>query len=85
MAGPVRRRNSLLPWWIGFAIILAAVVYVAYQFICDECSVPTIVPILVVGVIPVIYLGLMYLTFKSEEDYEKHKDDGEYDPRSGRG
>jgi len=26
-----RQRNPLLPWWIGIAIIVAAVMYVAYR------------------------------------------------------
>ena len=68
-----RRRNPLLPWWIGLVIIVAAVVYVGYQFSSLECG-PIAAGLLafgVLGVIPAVYLALMYLTFKSEAESER--------------
>jgi len=81
MAAPARRRNSLLPWWIGLGIIIAAVIYVGYRFSCTDCGPNAgFLSFLVLGVIPVVYLGLMYLTFKSEDETER-RDESKYDPR----
>jgi hypothetical protein len=86
MAKVTRRRNPYLPWWIGFAIILAAVIYVGYRFMCEDCGAPAISQILVLGVIPIIYLVLMYMTFQSQAQAEEEDRRGHsYDPRSGRG
>lgn len=60
------RRNPLLPWIIGLIIIIAADVYVAYLFIATACAAPIFAQFLVVVVVPVVYLFLMYLTFKSQ-------------------
>lgn len=70
--GPARRRNPMLPWWIGLAIILAAVVYVGYQFTTLDCGPVTagLLAFIVLGVIPVVYLALMYLTLKSQYESE---------------
>ena len=56
----------MLPWWIGFAVILAAVAYTAYRFACLECAPAGTLEFIVLA----IYLGLMYLTFKSQADSE---------------
>ena len=67
-----QRRNPMLPWWIGLAIILVAVVYVGYQFTMLECG-PVTAGFLafgVLGVIPAVYLTLMYLTLKSQSESE---------------
>jgi hypothetical protein len=63
-------RNPLLPWWIGLAIILAAVIYVGYQFTTLECGAGTagFLAFIVLGVVPAVYLSLMYLTLKSESE-----------------
>jgi hypothetical protein len=53
-----------MPWWIGLVIITAAVAYA-------DCAVPAISEFLVLGVIPLIYLTLMYLTFKSQAESER--------------
>jgi hypothetical protein len=66
MNGTVRR-NRLLPWYIGIAVVLAAVIYVGYQMFGLGCPAPTIVELIVLIIIPVVYLGLMYLTFVSQE------------------
>ena len=63
----VAKRNRLAPWYIGIAIILAAVAYVAYQMFYVGCPAPTFVELGVLLVIPVVYLALMYLTFVSQE------------------
>lgn len=67
-------RNPLLPWWIGLAIIAAAVVYVGYQFTTLDCG-PAMaggLAFFVLGVIPVVYLALMYVTLKSQA-YDERK------------
>jgi hypothetical protein len=69
---PSHRRNPLLPWWIGLVIIAAAVGYVAYRFSCADCGeFGGLLEFLVLGVVPVVYLILMYLTFRSQADAEK--------------
>ena len=76
MAGAsTNQRNPLLPWWIGLAIIAVAVVYIGYRFanLASECG-PVAAGLLafgVLGVIPAVYLALMYLTFKSQADSER--------------
>ncbi len=65
-------RNYLLPWWIGLAIIAAAVAYIAYRFSCMECGHPGgVAEFMVLGIIPIVYLALMYLTLKSQADSER--------------
>jgi len=68
-----RQRNPLLPWWIGIAIIVAAVMYVAYQFTRLDCGSGTagFLAFVVLAVVPAVYLVLMYLTFKSEAESER--------------
>jgi hypothetical protein len=62
----------MLPWWIGLAIILAAVLYVGYQFTTLDCgpAMAGVLAFIVLGVIPVVYLALMYLTLKSQSESE---------------
>ena len=60
-------RNRLMPWYIGLAIILAAVIYVGYQMFYVGCPAPLGVELIVLAVIPAVYLGLMYLTFVSQK------------------
>ena len=61
------RRNRLLPWFIGLIVVAFAVAYVGYQMFFVGCPAPTFVELIVLLVIPVVYLGLMYLTFVSQE------------------
>ena len=56
-------RNPLLAWWIGLLIIAAVVIYFAYRFSCME--------FIVLGIVPVVYLALMYLTLKNQANAEK--------------
>jgi hypothetical protein len=61
------RRNRLLPWYIGIAIILLAEIFVAYQMFVVGCPAPVLLELALLTVIPVVYLTLMYLTFTSQE------------------
>jgi hypothetical protein len=72
MAPRSTTRNPLLPWWIGLAIILVAVIYVGYQFTRLECGAGTaaFLAFVVLGVVPAVYLSLMYLTLKSQSESE---------------
>ncbi len=73
MAARSKTANPLLPWWIGLAIILAAVFYVGYQFTTLECGAGTagFLAFIVLGVVPAVYLSLMYLTLKSQAERER--------------
>jgi hypothetical protein len=62
-----RKRNRLLPWYVGFAVILATVIFVGYRMWAGNCPAPTFVEVGVLAVIPAVYLVLMYLTFVSQE------------------
>ena len=61
------KRNPLLPWLISLPIVLAGVAYVGYRFSTLDCAVPAVSEFLVLGILPLIYLILMYLTFKSQD------------------
>ena len=61
------RRNRLLPWYIGIAIIIAAEIIVGYQMFYVGCPAPVLLEVAMLIVIPVVYLVLMYLTFVSQE------------------
>ena len=67
MAQSPHQRNRLTPWYIGAAIILASVIYVGFQMSATSCPAPTGIEIGVLIIIPVVYLVLMYLTFKSQD------------------
>ena len=58
----IMRRNRLTPWYIGIAIVLVAVFYVGYQMYATRCAIPPPLVFIVLVIIPVVYLGLMYLT-----------------------
>jgi hypothetical protein len=61
------RRNRLLPWYIGIAIIVAAEIVVGYQMFYVGCPAPVLLELAMLIVIPAVYLVLMYLTFVSQE------------------
>ena len=65
--------TPLLPWWIGLAIILGAVIYVGYLFTTLECGAGTaaVLAFIVLGAVPAVYLSLMYLTLKSQSESER--------------
>jgi Na+-transporting methylmalonyl-CoA/oxaloacetate decarboxylase beta subunit len=71
MANETRNRNPLLAWWIGLGIILAVIAYAAYRFACLECSPAGFLEFMILGIVPAVYLVLMYLTLKSQADREK--------------
>jgi len=60
------KRSKLLSWYIGAAIILAGVMYLAEELIATPA--PTLLEFGVLVVIPSVYLTLMYLTLKSRPD-----------------
>jgi uncharacterized membrane protein len=63
----IARRNRLLPWYMGIAVILLAVAYIGYQMFATACPASPVVELIVLLVIPVVYLALMYLTLVSHE------------------
>ena len=62
-----RKRNVLLPWFIGIVIVALTDLWVVYRMFATHCPAPGIVEAIVVIIIPVVYLGLMYLTLKSQD------------------
>jgi len=62
-----RKRNVLLPWFIGIVIVLLVDGWIAYRMFATACPAPGIVEMIIVIVLPAVYLGLMYLTFKSQD------------------
>ena len=63
----VIKRNRLLPWYIGIAIVLLGEIYIAYEMFYVGCPAPVLLELAMLVVIPVVYLVLMYLTFVSQE------------------
>ncbi|RIA55723.1 hypothetical protein [Dichotomicrobium thermohalophilum] len=66
MAETTPKRNRLTPWFIGLAIVLAAVIFIGYRWTATECPAPTFIEFGVLVILPVIYLVLMYLTLSSQ-------------------
>jgi len=62
-----RKRNRLLPWFIGLAIVLVVIGYAGYQMVATSCPVTPPIVLMVLGVVPFVYLALMYLAFTSQE------------------
>jgi hypothetical protein len=63
----IARRNRLLPWYVGIAIVAAAEIIVGYQMFYVGCPAPVLLELAMLVVIPLVYLVLMYLTFVSQE------------------
>lgn len=63
----VNRRNRLLSWWIGLMIIVGAVVYVGWYMYSVQCSITPFGVFAVLGVVPAVYLTLMYLALISQD------------------
>ena len=61
------KRNPLLPWFIGLAINLVAVVIVGIWMFESKCDAPGYLQFGVLVVIPAVYMTLAYLTFKSQD------------------
>lgn len=66
MAG-VTRRNRLMPWMIGLVVIVAAAVSAAWMLLSNGCAVPAPTLFIALGIMPAVYLVLMYLTLTSQE------------------
>jgi len=60
------KRNPLRSWYIGLVVIVICVGVVAWQMYATECCAPPFAIAIVLVAIPVIYLTLMYLAFKSQ-------------------
>ncbi|MDP2781575.1 hypothetical protein [Devosia sp.] len=74
MEKSIQRRNPMLPWWIGFVIIMAVVIYAGYRFSCLDCGAASIFPeFLVLAVVPAVYLSLMYLLFRYQAEDEAQR------------
>lgn len=71
MANGTTSRNPMTAWWIGLVVILAAVAYAGYRFACMECAPAGFLEFMILGIVPVVYLVLMYLTLKSQADSER--------------
>ncbi|MCC7427355.1 MAG: hypothetical protein IT557_10640 [Alphaproteobacteria bacterium] len=61
------KRNRLTPWYVGLAVILAAVAFIGYRMWAGNCPAPTILEAGVLILVPGVYLVLMYLTLTSQE------------------
>jgi hypothetical protein len=61
------RRNRLLPWFIGIAIVVLGELYVAYEMFFRGSAAPSMPEVAVLIIIPAVYLTLMYLTFISQD------------------
>lgn len=66
MAAPARR-NKLYPWYLGFLIIAAAVLFIGYRMYAGSCPAPGIIELGVLIVVPAVYLVLMYMTLTSDD------------------
>ena len=68
-----RARNPLTPWWIGLAVNIVAVIYAGYRFSRLECGPPSIfLLVIILGVMPGVYLALMYVTLKDQARSERN-------------
>ncbi len=67
MAEDGTTRNRLTPWYIGLAVVLAAVIFIGYRMMATDCPAPGFVEFGVLVILPVIYLVLMYLTLSSQD------------------
>jgi len=61
------KRNRLMPWVIGLVIIVAAVAWAAWTLLSNGCAVPAPTLFIALGVMPAVYIVLMYLTLTSQE------------------
>ncbi len=68
MSDTPARRNRLTPWLIGLGVILAALAYAGWEIVSGGCgATPAATLVIALVVMPVVYLGLMYLTLSSQE------------------
>lgn len=61
------RRNPLLPWYIGIAVIAIFEAFIIWREWSCVCQMRGIEIFLVLIALPIIYLFLMWLTFRSQK------------------
>jgi hypothetical protein len=61
------KRNRLMPWTVGLVVILLAIAFAAWQLLSNGCAVPPVTLFVALGIMPAVYLVLMYLTLTSQE------------------
>lgn len=61
-----RRRNPLIGWLIGLAVIVAVELYAALHLQLTGSEAHILAQLMVLIVLPAVYLVLMYLTLKSK-------------------
>lgn len=66
MAGATKRKR-LMPWMIGLVVIVAAAAAAAWMLLSNGCAVPVPTIFVALGIMPAVYLVLMYLTLTSQE------------------
>ena len=64
--GTEQKRGRLTPLGLGFVLIFAAVCFVAYRMITEDCGTTPFIDVGVLAAIPVLYLVLMYLALVSQ-------------------
>lgn len=62
-----RRRDPLTPWYIGILFLLAMDIVFFYFIMTLNCEIPNPIVFGIMVLIPVLYLVLMYLAFRSQE------------------
>lgn len=66
MTEPIRR-NRLMPWYAGIAIIAVLEGYLIWRNWQCVCEIPALELVIVMVVLPVLYLFLMWLTLRSQD------------------
>lgn len=60
------KHSQLYPWYIGVAVIVVFELFVGFNYFGPACRAGVIPQTLVLVVLPVVYLTLMFLAFKSQ-------------------
>lgn len=60
------QHSRLYPWYVGIAVIAVFEVVVASLFFGPACRAPAIPQLMILVVLPVIYLVLMFMAFRSQ-------------------
>jgi hypothetical protein len=56
-----------MPWYIGLVLILATLAVAGWELFTGGCGAPPATLVIALLVMPAVYIGLMYLTFTSQE------------------
>jgi hypothetical protein len=67
MMAEASRRNQLRPWYIGIVFLLITDAVFFYFVMINNCGIPNPIILGIMAIIPGLYLGLMYLTLKSQD------------------